>query len=234
MAPDNCYSMSRKKPRKQMLLTVPKPDLPPRKSERTREAIFDSALEFLWTRPFRDLTVAELMSEAGCKPTGVLSVLQGSSRTDGDSVARTQGRRFLKPRRLGFKVRAIPFPLLVESLQALVQVCYQRGPILRAVADAAPNDEQLEKSWLQYLKDFDDAVTARIEKQQKAGWVPEFDAHTTAVALNRMDAALVIHAFGRRPRGQSRPVLDAMLRIWSSTLYPTRNSVELRLDGRRH
>ncbi len=30
-----------------------------RKSERTRQAILDGALEFLWSRPFREMTVAE-------------------------------------------------------------------------------------------------------------------------------------------------------------------------------
>ena len=36
-----------------------------RKSERTRQAILDAALNFLWTHPFRELTVGELMSLAG-------------------------------------------------------------------------------------------------------------------------------------------------------------------------
>ncbi len=36
-----------------------------RKSERTRQAILDAALKFLWTHRFRDLTVGELMSLAG-------------------------------------------------------------------------------------------------------------------------------------------------------------------------
>ena len=231
MAPDNDYIMSRKNPRKQMLLTVPKPDLPPRKSERTREAILDSALEFLWTRPFRDLTVAELMSGAGSSRAVFYQYFRDLHELMETLLLGLKAEIF-EATTPWFQGEGDPFPLLVESLQALVQVCYRRGPILRAVADAAPNDEQLEASWLRYLKGLDDAVTARIEQQQEAGWVPEFDAHTTAVALNRMDAALVIHAFGRRPRGQSRPVLDAMLRIWSATLYPTRNSVESRLDGR--
>jgi len=225
--------MSRKHRRKQMLLTVPKPDLPPRKSERTREAILDSALEFLWTRPFRDLTVAELMSGAGSSRAVFYQYFRDLHELM-ETLLLGLKEEVFEATTPWFQGEGDPFPLLVESLQALVQVCYRRGPILRAVADAAPNDEQLEASWLLYLKGFDDAVTARIEQQQKAGWVPEFDAHTTAVALNRMDAALVIHAFGRRPRGQSQPVLDAMLRIWSSTLYPTRNSVELPLDRRRH
>jgi len=35
-----------------------------RKSDRTRQAILDAAVEFLWVRPFRDMTVAELMTIA--------------------------------------------------------------------------------------------------------------------------------------------------------------------------
>ena len=63
-----------------------------------------------------------------------------------------------------------------ERLENMVRVCYQRGPILRAVSDAAPMDERLEKSWTQFVKGFDDAVTQRIEQQQAAGLGPEVQA----------------------------------------------------------
>ena len=36
-----------------------------RKSERTRAAILDAAVELLWSRPFRELTVADVMSLVG-------------------------------------------------------------------------------------------------------------------------------------------------------------------------
>ena len=36
-----------------------------RKAERTRKAILDAALKFLWSNPFRDLTIAELMEQTG-------------------------------------------------------------------------------------------------------------------------------------------------------------------------
>lgn len=39
------------------------------------------------------------------------------------------------------------------------------------------------------------------------------------MAINRMDAYLIIHHFGRRPRGNRDSVLDAILRVWISTLY---------------
>ena len=36
-----------------------------RKSELTQQAIVEAAKKFLWTRPFRELTVRELMSATG-------------------------------------------------------------------------------------------------------------------------------------------------------------------------
>ena len=112
-----------------------------------------------------------------------------------------------------------PIPLLEETMDGLVRVCYQQGPILRAVSDAAPMDERLESAWSGFLKDFDDAVTHRIEQHQKAGLIKPFDARPVAIALNRMDAYLLIHHFGRRPRGNRESVQDAILRVWTSTLY---------------
>lgn len=112
--------------------------------------------------------------------------------------------------------------LLEETMEGLVRVCYQQGPILRAVSDAAPMDQRLEKAWADFLKAFDDAVTLRIEQHQKAGLIKTFDARPVAIALNRMDVYLLSHHFGRRPRGNRDSVREAILRIWVSTLYGDR------------
>jgi hypothetical protein len=80
-------------------------------------------------------------------------------------------------------------------------------------------NEQLEKAWARFVKDFDDAVTHRIEQQQATGLIKPFDARPVATALNRMDADLVSHHFGRRPRSNQTSVRDAILRIWVATLY---------------
>jgi len=110
-------------------------------------------------------------------------------------------------------------PMLSESLAGLVRVGYRQGPVLRAVADAAPTDERLDRAWSELLGRFDDAVAARIEADQAEGLIPWFDARPVAVALNRLDAYVLIHAFGRRPRSEQAPVLDALTRLWMSTLY---------------
>ena len=190
----------------------------PRKSERTRQAILDAALEFLWTQPFRELTVGELMVMAKASRPAfyqyftdlhqVMEVLLDDLRDEIMSVAAPW-----------LIAEGDPVPLLRESLTGLVKVCYQRGPILRAVADAASADATLEKEWREFLKAFDDAVAGRIEQQQAAGLVPPLAARPIAVALNRLDAALIIDQFGQRPRGNPDDVCESLTRIWISTLY---------------
>lgn len=109
--------------------------------------------------------------------------------------------------------------LLRESLAALVRVGYEKGPILKAVSDAAPNDERLERAWLDLLRHFDEAVANRIEADQRQGLIPKLDAQGIAKAFNRMDAYLLIDAFGEHPREEPGRLLAAIERIWFSTLY---------------
>jgi hypothetical protein len=112
-----------------------------------------------------------------------------------------------------------PIALLNESLAGLVDVCYRLGPILRATDDAAATDERFEKAWNNFKKQFDDAVTARIEADQAQGLIPKFSARPVAIALNRLDAYTLIEAFGQKPRRKPKPVREALERIWISTLY---------------
>jgi AcrR family transcriptional regulator len=190
----------------------------PRKSERTRQSILDAALKFLWTHPFRDLTVGELMSLAGTSRSAFYQYFEDMHDLM-EVLLRGMEEEILAVTSPWFQGEGDPIPLLVESLENLVRVCYQQGPILRAVSDSAPMDERLEKAWTDFVKGFDDAVTHRIEQHQAAGLIKPFDARPVAMALNRMDAYLTIHHFGRRPRGNRESVLDAVLRVWVSTLY---------------
>ena len=189
-----------------------------RKSEQTRQAILDGALKFLWTKPFRDLTVAELMSLTGTSRSAFyqyFSDLHGLMET---LLHDLQGE-ILGVAEPWFQGDADPVALLEESLSGLVKVCHKRGPIIRAVAEAAPMDERLETAWNKFLKVFDDAVVERIEEHQAAGLIASFDARPVAIALNRMDVGVIVHHFGRRPRSQPELVRQSITRIWISTLY---------------
>ncbi|MBT3143113.1 MULTISPECIES: TetR/AcrR family transcriptional regulator [Roseobacteraceae] len=191
----------------------------PSKAALTRSAILDAGSEFLETRPFRDLTVGILMATTEySRPTFYLyfNDLHGLLETLLDEVK----EGIVEGAQAWLSNESDGIPGLQRSLRSLVDVGYEHGTILRAVSDAAPSDARLENVWETFLNSFDEVVSARIEQDQAIGVTPEFDPLPVARALNRMDAGILINAFGAYPKAEKEDVLSAITRIWLATLYP--------------
>jgi AcrR family transcriptional regulator len=189
-----------------------------RKSERTRQNILDTALKFLWSNSFRDMTVAGLTTRAGISRPCFYQYFADLHSLMEDLLKDLE-REILSVAQPWIIAETNPVVKLGESLSGLVEVCYQRGPLLRAIFEAAPMDERLEKAWNDFVNVFDDTVTTRIEQDQAAGLTPDFEARHVAIALNRMDIGILIHHFGRHPRSRPQPVYQSIARIWISTIY---------------
>jgi AcrR family transcriptional regulator len=189
-----------------------------RKSERTRQAILEAVFEFLGSRPFRDLTVAELMSLAGSSRPVFYQYFADLHELI-ENLLNDLQQEILAVARPWLTAEDDPVLQLAKSLSGLVKVCYRRGPIVRAVVEAAPMDERLERAWNDFMKVFDDAVTERIEHHQAARLIPSFEVRPVAIALNRMDVGTVIYHFGSRPRTKPDRVYQSIARIWISTIY---------------
>ena len=195
-----------------------------RKSDRTRAAILNAVLDFVWSNPFRDMTVAKIMDKASLSRSAFYPHF-----TDLHSVMLVLleiiGKEILAACEPWLFGTGDPSELVREALNRMVGVCYQRGPFLRAITDAASMDERFEEDWTGFLKQFDDAACTRIEADQAQGLIPKFDARLVATALNRLDAYTVVQAFGQHPRSQPEPVQEALARIWISTLYGLENLI---------
>jgi AcrR family transcriptional regulator len=205
--------------RQALIHSIPRAERGPSKSERTRDKILASALDFLWTHPFRELTVGELMSATDVSRSAFYQYFRDLHEMMETLLVGLE-TRILDVAQPWFLGGGDPVEELKESLRGLVEVCYQHGPVLRAVSEAAAEEKQLEKAWNGILGRFDDAVVTRIEHHQAAGLIRELEARPIAVALNRMNAYVLIHAFGRRPRQSRDPVIAAVQEIWCSTLFP--------------
>jgi len=200
------------------LQVSPQPTLKIGKSERTRAAILNSALDFVWTHPFRDMTVNSLMGPTGVGRSAfyhyfkdlheVMEILLARVKDEATAVTGPW-----------FSGVGDPVVLLSESLDGVVDLCYHRGPILRAIDDAAATDKRLEKTWRKFVGDYNDGVCARIEADQGQGLIRNFAARPVAIALNHLNIYTYIEVFGRHPRSEPEPVRDALTRIWVSTLY---------------
>jgi AcrR family transcriptional regulator len=179
----------------------------------------DSAVRLLWKRPFRDLTVGELMAGTSRSRPAFYQYFEHlhdlmESLLFGFEIA---VQRTTNPWISG---EGEPIAALRQSLGGLIQVCVEHGPILRAVTQAAPFDQRLERAWTAFHQRQDEVVAARIKAQQREGLIPRMDALRTAHALNELDAALLSQEFGvARPQGDPRAALDTLHRIWVGTLY---------------
>jgi TetR/AcrR family transcriptional regulator, ethionamide resistance regulator len=189
------------------------------KSARTRAAILNAALDFLWSHPFREMTIAALMAETDVGRSAFYPHFKDLHEVMENLLEMLQGEIFevAEPWLVDFSDD--PTVVLRETVSGLVRVCYERGPFLRAITDAATTDERLEKVWKKFLEGFDNAGTARIEADQARGLTADFNAQQVAFALNRLNTYTLLQAFGQHPRQDPEPVREALTRIWISTLY---------------
>ena len=213
--------MSEKRRSTSPLRVSPQPTLAIRKSERTRAAILNAALDFVWSHPFREMTVGTLMASTDVSRSAFYQYFHDLHEVMKTLLDMLQDEIFAVAEPWLADI-GDPVALVQETLAGLVRVSHERGPFLRAVTDAATTDERIEKDWRRFLEGFDDAATARIEADQAQGLITDFDARPVAIALNRLDAYALIHAFGQHPRSQPEPVQEALARIWISTLYGTK------------
>ena len=189
----------------------------------------DSAVRLFWKRPFRDLTVAELMAGTSLSRPAFyqyfkhLHELIETLLRDVETVLHQTANPWING-------EGEPIAALRISLAGVVQSCVEHGPIIRAVAEAAPLDKRLERVWAAFFRRWDEAVEARIKAQQREGLIPRLDARRIAHALNALDAAVLIAEFGRRPQGDPRAALNTLHRIWVGTLY-TQPPDTLALEG---
>ena len=113
-----------------------------------------------------------------------------------------------------------PIAALRVALDGVIRSCVEHGPVIRAVAEAAPLDERLERAWSDFMKRWDDSVEARIKAQQREGLIAKtLDANRTANALNALDAAVLISEFGHQPQGDPDAALETLHSIWVRSLY---------------
>jgi AcrR family transcriptional regulator len=200
------------------LRAEPQPTSKVGKSERTRAEILDAAFDFIWSRPFREMTVNSLMASTTVSRSAFYQYFRDLHEPM-ETLLEMLEDEILQGAAPWFFGAGDPVVLLDDSLSALVAACYRRGPFIKAVADAAPTDKRLEEAWNNFLRRFDDAVCARIAVDQELGLIADFDPRPLASALNRLDAYLFVHEFGQRPRNKPEPVLQAIRRLWISALY---------------
>jgi len=185
----------------------------------TEREILEAAEQLLRERPFREITVEQIMLRTGLKRPAFYAHF----RDRHDLVLRVV-------QHIGDELFAVanrwlqgddPERDIPAALEGVVAVYMSHGPALRALADAAPTDARVEGAYRALVQAFIEATAARIEFEQGRGRVPgEIDAAETARALVWLNERYLSETCGRRPQDDASRTVAVLARIWLATLYP--------------
>ena len=150
----------------------PQPTLKIGKAERTRSTILNAALDLIWSHPFRDMTVSSLMASTGVSRSAFYQYFNDLHELMETLLDFLQEEIFVAAAPW-ISGTGDPVSLMYEALDGLVRVCYERGPLLKAIFDSATADKRFENAWEKFLGGFDDAGCARIKADQEQGLIPD-------------------------------------------------------------
>ena len=193
-----------------------------RRRRRTPEAaqreIIAAAEQLLRERPFRELTVDEVMRRTGLSRPSFYVYFKDRHDLVLRLVQHLASEMLVVANR--WYEAAEPSPaMLREALEGSIEVYGEHSAVLRALADAAVDDPQVEEAHGQLVSGFVEITARHIEVQVAAGRMLPMHPTETAKAMIWMVERYLYHAFGPTNPVPPGRVLDTVHTIMVRTLY---------------
>ena len=198
---------------------VTKPRRRRRSPEIAEREILDAAQAFLRERPFRELTVDEVMRRTELSRPSFYVYFRDRHHLV-LRVVEDIGTELYAMADRWLKGDGDPIDDARAALKGVTAAFVAHGPALRALADAAADDPEVEAVYGALRQSFIDATAAHIEEQLGTGEISGLDAYETARALILLNEAYLLEMLGRHDR-QAEPELvqRTLMAIWVRTLY---------------
>jgi TetR/AcrR family transcriptional regulator, ethionamide resistance regulator len=187
--------------------------------EASRARIVAVATELVRRRSYAELSVDEVMREAGFGRTifyrhfdDLADLLLRAGREAIEELYEAQ--RALAGARAGDNPDVVR-----EAIEPAVEVYRRHGPLLRAIAEAAAGDEQIAAGQREMRGRFDDLVASALRDLAGAGDPPPVDVAETAHALNLLNESYLLDAFGREPRVSAQTAVRTLTEIWAAVVH---------------
>jgi AcrR family transcriptional regulator len=191
-----------------------------RSPEVAEREIIAAAESLLRERPFRALTVDELMRRTDLSRPSFYVYFRDRHDLVLRVVEHLGGELFTMSDRWLRGTGSGP-ELARQALEGVVEVYAEHGPVMRALADAAADDPGVEQAYTAIVQRFVDATARHIVEEIAAGRMLPLDAPETAKALVWMMERYLNLSFGREPAAPREAVADALTTIWTRVLYGT-------------
>jgi AcrR family transcriptional regulator len=188
--------------------------------EKSRQRIIEATAELVRERSYATLTVDEIMGRAGIGRT----LFYRHFDDLGDLVLRAASEAIeeLFEAQLALaQTRADYGPESVrDALRAAAAVYRRHGPVLRAVAEAAADDERVAAGQAEVRRRFDELVIPIVREVTAETRRPVADVAETARALNLLNENYLLDSFGREPRVSIETAVQTLSEIWVAVITP--------------
>jgi len=181
-----------------------------------RAAIVVAAEGALRERPFREVSVEELMQAAGLARTQFYRYFDDLS----DLVLNVAVGVFegiVSHHERLVDIATLDTGTLRAAIAPAVEAFAEHGPLVRALSEAATHDAVVEQFYAGAQERYI-ALTERLVRRAGAEGAPVADPAQTARFLHLANLGYLIDAFGGEPKVEPEAALDTIVEVWSAAL----------------
>ena len=182
------------------------------------QEIIAAAAGLLRERPFRELTVDEVMRRTDLSRPSFYVYFRDRHHLVLRVVEHIGGELFTVSDRWDPGERD-GRALVHTATEGIVAVFAEHGRVLRALGDAAADDPEVEAAYDALVESFVIATARHIEAEIAAGRILPLDPGETAKALVWMMERYLNLSLGREPITPPEVVVDTLSTIWCRVLY---------------
>jgi AcrR family transcriptional regulator len=187
--------------------------------KQSRERIVAAATELVRHTSYGELSVDEVMREAGFGRTifyrhfdDLADLLMGAAREAINELY--EAHRTLAAAKLGDGPDVVR-----QTIEPAVAVFQRHGPLLRAIREAAASDEQVAAGQEAMREQFDELLAGALREMPHIVDHPPADLAETARALNFLNTSYLLDAFGREPRVSPETAVQTLSEIWVAVIH---------------
>jgi len=189
-----------------------------RSPEEAQREIIDAAEALLHERPFRELTVDELMRRTGLSRPSFYVYFRDRHHLVLCVATHLEGE-LMQVSDLWYRSAERGAEMIEAAVRGVVGVYERHGPVICALADAAADDPAVEEVYREFVQRFVDATADHIQGEIEAGTITGLDPRPTATALIHMNERYLGTSLGAKPYADPEEVIRTVASIWTRTMY---------------
>ena len=187
--------------------------------DEAQREILDAAEEALAERPFRDLSVDDLMRRTGMRRSSFYHYFRSLEDVAIALLKRVQDE-MMEVAIPWMQDDEDPERSLHRGIYEVAVVYARHGPVLAAIHEASFHHESVQRAWREGVQeDWIRAISARLRDQRERGLTRVEDPDEIARALLLMNTAVFVERLGAEQKASPKAVAETLAWVWAGALY---------------